>query len=209
LLAQLCTKLIMRRRRLTRPTTDLFHEGDTLDVNQLNRTGAFARPMHYVLRRLKTYPDRAELYFKDRNRPPQITLIERTALFPGALTSRPWFICSACSRRCGKLYVTSIGAKCNQCSGLQWTSQRQWHTTRLRAKAAQIRARLDTDKTGKPSRSYYMHERTFRRLIAALTAIERAISTGSRLSRVRAHYRYRSRDHAGRYVTTGLRDGLG
>jgi hypothetical protein len=199
----------MRRSTLT-PTTDLFHEGITLDVNQLNRTGAFSQPMHYVLRHLKTYPDRIELNFpKPTNRPPQITLIERTALFPGALTSRPWFICSACSRRCGKLYVTSLGAKCDQCSGLQWTSQRQWHTTRLRAKAAQIRNRLDADPSGNPKRPRYMHGRTFRRLIGALAAIEHAIRTGSRLSKVRAHYRYRPRDRAGRYVTSGLRDGLG
>ena len=199
----------MRRRKLTRPTTDLFHEGDTLDVHQLNRTGAFLRPTIYPLRRLKTFPDHIEINFRDRARPPQITLIERTALFAGALTSRPWFICSACSRRCGKLYVTSLGAKCNQCSGLQWTSQRQWHTTRLRVKAAQIRNRLDADPTGKPVRPRYMHVRTFRRLISALAAIDQAIRTGSRLSRVRAHYRYRPRDRAGRYITSGLRDGLG
>jgi hypothetical protein len=200
----------MRRRKLTRPTTDLFHPGITLDVHQLNRTGSFSQPLHYVLRRLKTFPDHIELSFpKPTNRPPQITLIERTALFPGAMTSRPWFLCSACSRRCSKLYVSSLGAKCNQCSGLQWTSQRQWHTTRLRVKAAQIRNRLDADPTGKPVRPRYMHVRTFRRLISALAAIDQAIRTGSRLSRVRAHYRYRPRDRAGRYITSGLRDGLG
>jgi hypothetical protein len=201
----------MRRLKLTRPTTDLFHEGITLDVNQLNRTGAFSQPMHYVLRRLKTFPpDHIELSFpKTANRATQTILLERTALFPGALTSRPWFLCPTCSRRCARLYISSLGAKCDRCSGLQWTSQRQWHTTRLRVKGVQIRNRLDADPTGKPIRPRYMHEQTFRRLIGALAAIEQAIRTGSRLSRVRAHYRYRPRDRAGRYVTSGLRDGLG
>lgn len=31
-------------RRFVRPTTDLFHEGDTLDAYQLNRAGAFNGP---------------------------------------------------------------------------------------------------------------------------------------------------------------------
>jgi hypothetical protein len=78
----------------------------------------------------------------------------------------------------------------------------------LRSAISELRGfrRLDAVPSGNPTRPRYVHIRTFRRLIAALTAIEHAI-TGKRLSKVRAHYRYRTRDLAGRYITTATATG--
>jgi len=186
----------MHRPRLTRPTTDLFHEGITLDVNQLNRTGAFAQPMIYPLRRLKTFPDHIKLNFRDRARPAQITPIERTDMHFGG--TRPWFVC-ACGRRCGKLYVDSLGARCRVCAGLQYLAQRQFWTTRLKARAEKLRRRLDIDKTGKPSRPYYMHRSTYMQHIHMLHRIEHALNTGLPIRWIRSGDRFRPRDNDGRY----------
>ena len=181
-----------RRHRLTRPTTDLFHEGDTLDVNQLNRTGAFSRPMHYPLRRLKTFPDHIEINFRDR--PPLVLLIERTHLHLGG--SRPWFVC-ACGRRCGRIYLTSIDARCRVCSDLQFRSQAQTRKTRLQTKAERIRNRLWFE-NNKPVRPRYMHRATFQRHLRAISRIEHAIRHGLHASSPR-YQRKRQRDRYGQY----------
>jgi hypothetical protein len=185
----------MHRPKLTRPTVELFSDGEILDVNALNRNGAFRRPMHYPFRRLKTYQDRVELYFRDRTKPAQIILVARTAQNFG--NSRPWLICS-CRRRCVKLYCDSLGARCRICAELQFTSQRQWWTTRLRARADKIRSQLWVDASGKPARPYRMHRNTYRQHLTALASIEHAIRTGSRISSPR-YRRYRERDADGRY----------
>src|SRR5262245_40026763 len=79
------------RPKLLRPVVELFSDGEVLDVNMLHRHGAFSTPQVFPLRRLKTYLDRSEIYFRDRARPPQIVLIERTGLHLGG--ARPWFVC--------------------------------------------------------------------------------------------------------------------
>ena len=130
----------MRRPNVLRPTTELFErDGSVLDVNDLHRRGAFDRPMWFPFRRIKTFPDHIEINFRDRNRPPLLLLIERTGLHLGG--SRPWFVCQ-CGRRCGKLYLTTISAQCRICAGLNFRSQRQWRTTRLRSKAEAVGSSL-------------------------------------------------------------------
>lgn len=179
----------MRKPRLTRATTDLFSDDSVLDVNDLRRRGAFVRPMWFPFRRLKTFPDRLEISWPDENKPPQVILIERTAW-------RPWFLC-ACDRRCGKFYLTTINARCRVCSELQFTSQRQWRTTRLKANAEKIRSRLWTEGE-KIIRPRYMHENTYDKYLRALRTIEHAIKTRSHCASVR-YRRYRERDESGRF----------
>jgi hypothetical protein len=166
----------MRLRKPPRPTTDLFErDGSVLDVNDLHRRGAFVRPMWFPFRRLKTFRDRLEISWPDKNKPPQIILLERTRLYLGG--ERPWFLCP-CGRRCGKLYLTTINARCRICSGLQFASQRQWRTTRLRAKAEKIRNRVWAEGE-KIIRPRYMHKRTYDTHLLALHTIEHAIKTRS------------------------------
>src|SRR6516162_609105 len=131
---------IMRQPKLTRPTVELFSDGEILDVNMLNRRGAFLQPLHFPLRRLKTFPDHIELRWPNRDKPPQIILVERTRMHFG--NTRPWFICYKCNCRCGKLYVNSIDVACRQCADLQYSSQRQRRKVRLKTKLEKIRSRL-------------------------------------------------------------------
>jgi hypothetical protein len=187
----------MRRPKLTRPTTDLFErDGSVIDVNDLHRRHAFRSPMWFPFRRLnlKTFPDHVELNFRDRNRPPLVLLVERTRLHLGG--TRPWFVC-ACGCRCGKLYLTSIDARCRVCSDLQFASQRQRRKARLQTKAENIRARLWFE-NNKPVRPHYMHRATFQKHLRAIFRIEHAIRHGLHCASIR-YRRYRERDSDGRY----------
>jgi hypothetical protein len=186
------------RRKLLRPVVELFNDGEILDVNDLHRRGAFSGPgMWFPFRKLKTktFFDYIEINFRDRNRPPLILPVERTRLHLGGM--RPWFICT-CGRRCGRLYLTSIDARCRVCSDLQFASQRQRRKARLQTKAENIRSRLwrDGEKIIRPR---YMHERTFRQHLHKLRLLQQAISTRSGRSSVRSFYRFRERDDEGRY----------
>jgi hypothetical protein len=184
----------MRRPKLTRPVVELFSDGEILDVNMLHRNGAFRSPLWYPLRRLKTFPDHIEINFRDRNRPPLVLLIERTGLHLGG--TRPWFVC-ACGRRCGKIYLTSIDARCRVCSDLQFRSQRQRLKAQLQTKAEKIRNRLWFE-NDKPIRPHYMHRATFQRHLRAISRIEHAIRHGLHCASIR-YRRYRERDDAGCY----------
>ena len=71
---------MQRSRKPVRPTVDLFREHEILNVDMLHRAGAFAQPTYFPFRRLRTFPARVEIIFRDNHRPPQVLLIERTAL---------------------------------------------------------------------------------------------------------------------------------
>src|SRR5262245_8860545 len=179
------------RRKLLRPTVDLFErDGSALDVNDLARRHAFRQPMHFPFKRLRTFPDRVEINFRDRNKPPQIVLIARTALHLGG--TRPWFVC-ACGRRCGKLYLTSIDARCRRCSDLQFLSQRSRLKKRLAVKLENIRGQLwlDGEKIIRPR---YMHESTFRKHTRMLQRLQQAMHTGTHCASIRYRQRFRERD---------------
>jgi hypothetical protein len=187
----------MRRSLLTRPTVELFSDGEILDVNDLYRRGAFSVPgMWFPFRRLKTFSDHVEINFRDRNRPPQIVLIERTGLHLGG--ARPWFVCYKCSRRRTKLYVNSIDVACRQCWDLQYASQRQRRKTRLKTRLEKVRGRLwiEGEKIIRPRN---MPDRVFKRHLRAIARIEHAIKHGLRCSSIR-YQRYRERDVDGRYL---------
>jgi hypothetical protein len=187
----------MRRSKFPHPCVELFSDGQMIDVNMLNRRGAFSGPgMWFPFRRLKTYPDRIEINFRDRTRPPQIILVERTRMHFG--NTRPWLVCYKCSRRCAILYGSTIDVACQKCAGLQWACQRQRRKTRLQAKAEKIRNRLwrDGEKIIRPRN---MREKTYRKHLHMLQLLQHAISTGSGRSLVRSYYRFRERDEDGKY----------
>jgi hypothetical protein len=186
----------MRRLKPTRPTVELFSDGEILDVNMLNRRHAFSAPLHFPLRRLKTYRDHIELRWPNLDKAPQIILIERTRMHFG--NTRPWLICYKCNRRCAKLYVSSIDVACRKCADLQYASQRQRRKARLKTKLENIRNRLWIE-DGKIIRPRNMPDKVFRRHLRAISRIKHAIKHGLRSSSLR-YQRYRERDNDGRYL---------
>jgi hypothetical protein len=76
----------MRRPKLTRPTVDLFSDGEILDSIALHRHGAFTG-MEFPFRRLRSYRDHVELRFPDRKKPTTAILVEWRPLHFGGRVS--------------------------------------------------------------------------------------------------------------------------
>jgi len=188
----------MRSDKLTCPTVELFSDGEILDAYDLNRRGAFSVPMGFPFRRLRSYRDHIELRWRDRNKPPQIILLERTKLNYGG--ARPWFLCYKCGRRCARLYATSIDVACRKCADLQFTSQRQRRRARLQTKAENIRNRLWTEGE-KLIRPFRMRRTTYQKIPQSIAPHRtRHPRTNGRFSSIR-YRRWRERDDEERYFT--------
>ena len=152
-----------------------------IDVNELNRLGAFGCPMEYPFLGLRTSPQLIE--YRDPkwpvDRPPQRIPIQWTRCTLGG--SRPWLTC-LCGRRVGKLYRGSAWLGCRHCAEATYKSQRKSCRGRLYLKATRIRARLGD--YGRPvvdvipSRPSGMQRRTYIRLRAQLDIIERKLIQG-------------------------------
>jgi hypothetical protein len=152
--------------------------------------------MEFPFRRLRTYRDHIELRWPNRDKPPQIILLDRTKLNYGG--TRPWFLCYKCGRRCARLYVSTIDVACRKCADLQFKSQRERRKARLQTKAKKIRNRLWFE-NNKPVRPHYMHRATFQRHLRTLSKIEYAIRHDLHCASIR-YRRRRDRDADGRYL---------
>jgi ribosomal protein S27E len=186
--------MIMRRAYSPRPTTDLFDDSAVLDAIELYRHGAFAQPMHFPFRRLRTDRDHVERSWPDRNKPATVILVEHRPLHLGG--AFPYFRCPQCAKLVRILYASSIDVSCRVCSDLQFASQRQRRKARLTAKARRIRNRLWSE-AGKPVRPHFMHRKTFDSYVRTLHRIEHAAQHGSHCASVR-YRRERERDEDGR-----------
>ncbi len=150
------------------------------DVNELNRLGAFARPMAYPFMALRTSRYLIEYHpgtWGDRL-PQRIRVQWTYCHFNGY---RPWMTC-LCGRRVGKLYIGNGFLGCRQCGGMQYESQRRGRRSRLHLRATRIRQRLGDD--GRPGidpfppRPWRMHRRTYACLKAKAEMIERKLIEG-------------------------------
>jgi hypothetical protein len=152
-----------------------------IDVNELNRLGAFARPMYYPFMALRTSRYMIEYHPETwGDRPPQRIRVQWTYCYFGA-SHRPWMTC-LCGRRVGKLYYGNGFLGCRQCGEMQYESQRRGRRGRLHLKATRIRQRLgDEGRPGIdpfPPRPWRMHRKTFMRLRAQAEMIERKLTEG-------------------------------
>jgi hypothetical protein len=154
-----------------------------IDVNELNRLGAFARPMEYPFMGLRTSRYRIE-YQHSKNLLPQHFLIQWTYCHFGGL--RPWFIC-VCGKRVGKLYYGAAFLGCRHCAKAIYESQRKGPRGRLHLKAKRIRARFgDYGRPGidafPPRPPWFpgvgMQRRTYARIRAQAEIIERKLIEG-------------------------------
>jgi hypothetical protein len=90
---------------------------------------------------------------------------------------RAWFLCPQCARRVAILYHADFLA-CRQCCSLTYRSQRETSLDRDFRRANKLRARLKWPggiAHGAFDRPKGMHHRTFRRLLATYTRLERAV----------------------------------
>jgi hypothetical protein len=152
-----------------------------IDVNELNRFGAFARPMIFPFMALQTSRYLIEYHPETwgSDRPPQRIRVQWTYCHFGGW--RPWMTC-LCGRRVGKLYIGNGCLACRQCGGLKYKSQRLGRRGLLHLKAVRIRQRLGDD--GRPGidplppRPWQMRRATYARLKMKAEMIECALMEG-------------------------------
>lgn len=153
-----------------------------IDINELNRLGAFARPMEFPFLGLRTSLRLIEYRGPKwpTDRPSQRIPIQWTHCNYGG--SRPWLTC-LCGRRVGKLYRGSAWLGCRQCAEATYESQRKSQRGRLFRKATRIRARLgDYGRPGIdtfPPRPFGMQRKIYNRLKTKAEIIERKLIQGS------------------------------
>jgi hypothetical protein len=156
-----------------------------IDVNELNRLGAFSgHSMNALFTGLQT--SRRLVEYRDvrwpKDQPWQRIPIQWTRCNYGG--ARPWFTCS-CGKRVGKLYYGMV-LGCRHCAEAIYASRRKGRRGRLHLKARRIRFRLG-ESYGRPGidalppRPRLMHRKTYRRLIARAEAIERQLTEGGRI----------------------------
>jgi hypothetical protein len=152
-----------------------------IDVNELNRLGAFARPMQFPFMGLRTSSQVIEYRSprSPKDQPSQRIPIQWTRCTYGGAT--PWLIC-LCGKRVGKLYYGSAWLGCRHCGKMVYASQSKGHRGRLHLKATRMRARLGDD--GRPGidalphRPRRMHRKTYPRLRAKIALIESKLIEG-------------------------------
>jgi len=153
-----------------------------IDVNELNRLGAFRGPKEFPFMGLRTSSHLIE--YRGANwavdRPPQVIAIQWTRCTYGG--KRPWLTC-LCGRRVGKLYRGSAWLGCRQCAEATYESQKKSRRGRLFQKAARLRARLGDD--GRPGidafppRPMRMQRKIYNRLKTRAEKIERKLMQGN------------------------------
>lgn len=170
-----------------------------IDVNELNRLGAFAHPMEYPFLGLRT--SRTLIEYRGSKwspgRPPQQIRIQWTRCTYGG--ARPWFTC-LCGKRVGKLYHGNGFLGCRHCAEARYESQRKSRRGRLHLKAMRIRARLgDYGRPGIdaiPARPSGMQRKTYNRFKMQLGMIEYKLIQGRiyrpRPRRERLNYAFRT-----------------
>ena len=154
----------------------------SIDANELNRLGAFARPMVFPFLGLRTSPDLVEYRGPTwpTDRPSQCIQIQWTKCTYGG--SRPWLTC-LCGRRVGKLYQGSAWLGCRHCAEATYQSQAKSPRGRLHLKATRIRERLGN--AGRPGidaippRPSGMQRKIYARLTTQLGTIEYKLIEGS------------------------------
>ena len=113
---------------------------------------------------------------------PQLIRVEWTRCNFGG--RRPWFICTFCEKRVGKLYEIMGGIACRTCANLGYKSQCLGKTNRRQRKAASLR-RLMGDE-GQPARDPVplrlkgRHRKKYERQCERLTSIEADLDPGFR-----------------------------
>jgi hypothetical protein len=164
----------------------VVEELPNLDVNHLNRLGAFEGRKLFPAMALRTSRDLVE-YRPDNwppYRPTQQIPIQWTRCNYGG--KRPWFTC-LCGKRVGKLYYGANCLGCRHCAEAIYESQRRGRRGRLQLKASRIRARFGDH--GRPGidpfperppwfRGFAMQNRTYARIRGRAEAIERELRKG-------------------------------
>ena len=167
-----------------------------VDVNDLNRLGAFRVRMEFPFMGLLTSPRVIE--YRGPNwsigRPPQLIQVQWTHCNYGG--KRPWLTCP-CGKRVGKLYRGGASLGCRHCAEATYESQKKSRRGRLFQMATRIRASLGDD-GGRPGidnfppRPFGMQRKIYERLRMQAGIIERELIQGPRARKKLPNYARRA-----------------
>jgi hypothetical protein len=166
------------------------------DISALNKGGAFNGDFvsfPFMGLACQRYLIRYRHINWPRNKRPQLIRVEWTRCHFGG--RRPWFICTFCEKRVGKLYEIMGGIACRTCANLGYASQSMGQTRRRIVKAERMR-RLMGDEgrpavDALPERLHGKHRKTHQNKCTELYAIEAMINPKYRYNpRRNSRWRY-------------------
>ena len=171
----------------------IIEKHSSIDVNELNRLGAFGRATiayPYVglrvpsLFMMRTNYSAVEVQFAKDKRWQYITVRWMRCHFGG---QRPWLECP-CGRRAGKLYDSGFCFGCRQCLNLIYESQRRGTNIRRYLRLLKLRARCGGSSSitepfpGRPAR---MRKKTYLELRSRAAFLELQLSRSPRFMKKR------------------------
>ena len=178
----------------------IIENHSSIDVNELNRLGAFGRATiayPYVGLRLpslsimRTNYSAIEVQFAKDKRWQSITIRWTRCHFGG---QRPWLECP-CGRRTGKLYDSGFCFGCRQCLNLIYESQRRGANVRRYLRLLKLRARCGGSSSITepfPSRPARMCEKTYLQLRSRAALLEMELRRSRRFMKKARNYALRA-----------------
>jgi hypothetical protein len=167
----------------------IIEKHSSIDVNELNRLGAFGRTTiaypHVGLRvpslfMMCTNYSAVEVQFAKDRQWQSITVRWTRCHFGG---QRPWLECP-CGRRTGKLYDSGFCFGCRQCLNLIYDSQRRGANKRRYLRLLKLRARCGGSSSSItepfPSRPARMRKKTYFKLRSRAAFLESQLSRSPR-----------------------------
>jgi hypothetical protein len=154
---------------------------NTYDISKLSKAGAFDRGF-VEFPFLGLICQRYLIRYRHHNWPkdmsPQLIRVEWTRCHFGG--RRPWFLCTYCGKRVGKMYQIMGGLACRTCANLGYVSQCMGKTRRRQIKAERVR-RLMGDEgrpavSALPDRLQGKHRKTHQNKCVKLHTIEAEIN---------------------------------
>jgi hypothetical protein len=189
------------RRRLSSQTRihmpGTLEKHESLNVNDLNRANAFrdvtvsfpnATFRWPWLSQLRVDRWHVQLQFDRSQRIQTIAVVWSWCHFGGW---RPWFRCTYCKRRVGKLFNGGSLLACRKCCNLRYASQRRGAKSRRFLQALKIRLRLGglaSITEPFPERPRRMHRRTYLRLRRRAEQLEQDLRGSRRFLRKKIDY---------------------
>jgi len=169
---------------------------NTYDISSLHKAGAFDGDVvrfPFMGLTCQKYLIRYRHHNWPKEMRSQLIRVEWTRCNFGG--RRPWFLCTYCGKRVGKLYQIMGGLACRTCANLGYVSQCMGKTHRRQIKAERMR-RLMGDEgrpavDALPERLSRKHRKTHQNNCAELYAIEAGINPKYRYSpRRNSRWRY-------------------
>lgn len=169
---------------------------NSIDISTLSKAGAFDGDFvkfPFIGLTCQRYLIRYRHINWPNDKPPQLIRVEWTRCYFGG--RRPWFICTFCEKRVGKLYEILGGICCRTCANLAYASQAMGKTRRRKTAAERMRRLMGNEGHPAidplPQRLYGRHRKRHAQKCQKLAVLESEIDpTYNHNPRHRSRWRF-------------------